>query len=144
MRRWSIPFCALLVVALACGGEEEPGPQDTAPVEDTTAMTPGGGAGDGAVDETDTAPAEEATTTGGEPTAATSPAATGAPSPPGGYAVESRPSEGGRLAKIEYASPMTVAEVAEFYDNQLDPSRRVEVAVAGEDLVAYGLTPVPR
>lgn len=142
MRRGTIPCCALLVAALACGGGEEPGPQDTAPVEDTAAMTPGGGAegrttGGGA--EAQRAE-EETTTMGGETTTATSTTATGAPAPPGGYAVESRPAEGGALARIEYASPRTVAEVAGFYDGQIQTPRKVEVEVAGDNLVAYALS----
>lgn len=139
MKRGTIPCCALLVVALACGNGEEPDVQDTAPVEDTTAMTPGGAEAGGPAAETD-AGAEEATTMGGETTTATSPTATGAPAPPGGYAVESRPAEGGRLARIEYASPRTVDEVAAFYDGQIQTSRKVEVDVAGDDITAFALS----
>lgn len=138
MSRWWIPCTAIVALAVACGGGEEPGPQDTAPVEDTTAMTPGGAAGDAG---TGTAPADaQETTTGGEATTATSVEATGAPSPPGGYAVESQPAEGGRLAKIEYASPRTVSEVATFYDGQIQTPQKVTVDVAGDDLVAYALS----
>ncbi|MDX1660194.1 MAG: hypothetical protein R3326_00265 [Gemmatimonadota bacterium] len=140
MRRGTIACCALLVFALACGGEEPA--EDAAPVEDTTAMTPGGAeeTASGTAAESPDAGEEEATTTGGEATTATSTTATGAPAPPGGYAVESRPAEGGKLARIEYASPRTVAEVAEFYDGRIETPRKVEVDVAGDDLVAYALS----
>lgn len=141
MRRGTIPFSALLVAALACGGGEEPGPQDTAPVEDTTAMTPGGGETAAETAGAETAGAEaEATTTDEEATTATSASATGAPAPPGAYAIDSRPAEGGRLAEIEYYSPRTVAEVAAFYDAQIQSPRKVEVDVAGDNVVAYALS----
>lgn len=135
MTRWSIPSIALLALAVACGGGAEPGPGDTAPVEDTTAMTPGGGAA-----ETAGETPEPETTTGGEATTATTAAATGAPSPPGGYAVESKPAQGGRLARIEYASPRTVDEVAAFYDGQIQTPQKIRVDIAGDDLVAYALS----
>lgn len=146
VKRWTIPCCALLVAALACGDGEEPGTQDTEPVEDTAAMTPGGGEAGGTAAETDAGvdagvdAEEEATTMGGETTTATTTTATGAPAPPGGYAVESRPAEGGRLARIEYASPRTVDEVAAFYDGQIQTPQRVEVDVAGDDITAFALS----
>lgn len=140
MRSGTIPFCALLVAALACGGGEEPGPQDTAPVQDTTAMTPGGAEGETTRETEGGEAAGEETTIGGEATTATTTTATGAPAPPGGYAVESRPAEGGRLARVEYASPKTVAEVAAFYDGQIQTPRKVEVDIAGDNLVAYALS----
>lgn len=142
MRSGTIPFCALLVAALACGGGEEPGPQDTLPVQETTAMTPGGAEGETTREretESEEAAGEE-TTIGGEATTATTTTATGAPAPPGGYAVESRPAEDGRLARVEYASPKTVAEVAGFYDGQIQTPRKVEVDIAGDNLVAYALS----
>lgn len=139
MKRGTIPCCALLVVALACGNGEEPDPQDTATVEDTTAMTPGGAEAGGTAAETG-ATEEEATTMGGETTTATTTSATGAPAPPGGYAVESRPAEDGRLARIEYASPRTVDEVAAFYDGQIEAPQKVEVDVAGDDITAFALS----
>ncbi len=141
MKRGTIPCCALLVAALACGNGEEPDPQDTAPVEDTAAMTPGGAeAGGTGAEGAETAAEDEATTMGGETTTATSTTATGAPAPPGGYAVESRPAEGGRLARIEYASPRTVDEVAAFYDGQIETPQKVEVDVAGDDVTAFALS----
>lgn len=140
MRSGTIPFCALLVAALACGGGEEPGPQDTAPVQDTTAMTPGGAEEETTRETEDDEAAGEETTIDGEATTATTTTATGAPAPPGGYAVESRPAEGGRLARVEYASPKTVAEVAAFYDGQIQTPRKVEVDIAGDNLVAYALS----
>lgn len=144
VRRGTIPVCALLVAALACGGGEEPGPRDAAPDEDTTAMTPGGTAEATTAEAGEAEPAEEdeeTTTLGGEPTTAATTTATGAPAPPGGYAVESRPAEGGRLARVEYASPRTVAEIAAFYDSQVQAARKVEVDIAGDNLVAYALSP---
>jgi hypothetical protein len=121
----------LLAALLACGGDA-PEDDEAAPADTVAEATPGGGA------EADPATGAE-TTTGGDPTVASSADATGAPTPPGGYAVDSRPAEGARLARIEYASPMTVAEVAQFYDGQIDAARRVEVDVAGDNLVVYGL-----
>lgn len=143
VRRGTIPVCALLVAALACGGGEEPGARDAAPDEDTTAMTPGGTAEATTAEAGEAEPAEEdeETTLGGEPTTAATTTATGAPAPPGGYAVESRPAEGGRLARVEYASPRTVAEIAAFYDSQVQAARKVEVDIAGDNLVAYALSP---
>jgi hypothetical protein len=127
--RW-IPILALLLLASACG---DGGSTDDAVVPDTTAteMQPGGAAG--------TEAADVATTTGGAATTATTVEATGAPSPPAGYAVESQPAGEGALASIEYVSPRTVTEVAEFYDQQLPTDRRVLIDVAGDDVVVYGL-----
>ena len=125
-------FLVALLVA-ACGDredvEEAPAAADTSDV----AL----GAPDGA------AAAEEAaaTTIGGAPTAASTAEAIGAPEPPGGYAVDSRPANGAQLAKIEYASPKTVQEAAEFYDTQMSAARRVQLDVAGDDIVVYGLSP---
>jgi hypothetical protein len=129
-------FTLLLVTALvaACGdredAEEAPGAADT--TETASEGAPGGGAA-----------AEEAaaTTIGGAPTAASTAEAIGAPEPPGGYAVDSRPADGAMLAKIEYASPKTVPEAAEFYDTQMGAARRVQLEVAGDDIVVYGLSP---
>ena len=130
--KW-IPILALILVLVpACRNDAE----DTDDAADTTAMTPGGATGGpGGAGETAT------TTTEGTATTATTAEATGAPSPPEGYAVESRPSANGALATIEYVSPRTVTEVAEFYDSQLYTSRRVELDVAGDNVVAYGLGP---
>lgn len=126
--RW-IPILALLLLASACG---DGGSTDDAAPPDTTAaeMQPGGAAG---------TEADVATTTGGAATTATTVEATGAPSPPAGYAVESQPAGEGALASIEYVSPRTVTEVAEFYDRQLPTDRRVLIDVAGDDVVVYGL-----
>ena len=126
-------FLVALFVA-ACGDredvEEAPAAADTSDV----AL----GAPDGA------AAAEEAAATtivGGPPTAATTAEAIGAPEPPGGYAVDSRPADAAMLARIEYASPRTVPEAAEFYDTQMSAARRVQLDVAGDDIVVYGLSP---
>jgi len=125
-------FLVALLVA-ACGDredvEEAPAAADTS---DVALGTPGGAAA-----------AEEAaaTTIGGAPTAASTAEAIGAPEPPGGYAVDSRPANGAQLAKIEYASPKTVQEAAEFYDTQMSAARRVQLDVAGDDIVVYGLSP---
>ena len=130
--KW-IPILALILVLVpAC--RNDTGDNDDA--ADTTAMTPGGATGGpGGAEGTAT------TTTEGAATTATTAEATGAPSPPEGYAVESRPAANGALATIEYVSPRTVMEVAEFYDGQLSTSRRVELDVAGDNVVAYGLGP---
>ncbi|HYO46192.1 MAG TPA: hypothetical protein VEY33_05835 [Gemmatimonadota bacterium] len=121
--RW-IPILALiLVLAPACERE-------TSTEEDATALEPGGGvAGAG----------DASTTTTGGATTATTAEATGAPSPPEGYAVDSKPAADGVLAAIEYLSPRTVQEVAEFYDRQIQTNRRVQLNVAGDDIVAYGM-----
>lgn len=125
--RW-IPILALtLLLAAACGRETS----DDADSADTTALTPGGGVpgSEDAVVTTTDAPATTATTV----------EATGAPSPPEGYAVESRPAAEGTLAAIEYVSPRTVDEVAAFYDDQVSTDRRVQLNVAGDDVYAYGM-----
>jgi hypothetical protein len=127
--RW-IPILALVLLASACGGDDST--DDGAPPADTTALEPGGGTS-GATD------AEPATTTGGEATTATTVEATGAPSPPEGYAVESQPAGGGQLATIEYLSPRPVTDVSAFYDRQLPSDHRVRLDVAGDDIVVYGL-----
>jgi hypothetical protein len=126
--RW-IPILTLVLLVSACGGDDS---TDDAVPADTTALEPGGGTG-GATD------AEPATTTGGAPTTAATVEATGAPSPPVGYAVESQPAGGGQLASIEYVSPRTVADVSAFYDGQLPSDHRVRLDVAGDDIVVYGL-----
>jgi hypothetical protein len=123
--RWLSVLALTLLLAAACGRE---------PSEDSatdTELTPGGGvAGDeDAVTTTTDAPATTATTA----------EATGAPSPPDGYAVESRPAADGTLAAIEYVSPRTVAEVSAFYDGQVSTDRRVQLDVAGDDVYAYGM-----
>lgn len=130
--KW-IPILALILILVpACRNDAA----DTDDAADTTAMTPGGATGGpGGAEGTAT------TTTEGAATTATTAEATGAPSPPEGYAVESRPAANGALATIEYVSPRTVVEVAEFYDGQLSTSRRVELDVAGDNVVAYGLGP---
>lgn len=126
--RW-IAILTLVLFVSACGGNDS---ADEAAPADTTALEPGGGTG-GATD------AEPATTTGGEATTATTVEATGAPSPPEGYAVESQPAGGGQLASIEYLSPRTVADVSAFYDHELPSDHRVRLDVAGDDIVVYGL-----
>jgi len=132
MRSLSITLTTFLVLAvLACGGDEA---ADEAAPADTTAAdaTPGGAA----------AGTETATTTiGGPATAATTGEAIGAPEPPDGYAVDSRPADAGMLARIEYASPGTVAETAQFYDSQMQAARRVELEVAGDNIVVYAMSP---
>jgi hypothetical protein len=128
--RW-IPILALVLLASACGGDDST--DDGAPPADTTALEPGGATGGGAPGE------EPATTTGGEATTATTVEATGAPSPPEGYAVESQPAGGGQLATIEYLSPRPVTDVSAFYDRQLPSDHRVRLDVAGDDIVVYGL-----
>ncbi|HET6616538.1 MAG TPA: hypothetical protein VFH69_01870 [Gemmatimonadota bacterium] len=130
--KW-IPILAMILVLVpACRNDDA----DTDDAADTTAMTPGGATGGpGGSEGTAT------TTTEGAATTATTAEATGAPTPPEGYAVESRPAANGALATIEYVSPRTVMEVAEFYDGQLSTSRRVELDVAGDNVVAYGLGP---
>ena len=123
--RW-IPILALtLLLAPAC--EREPSDDTAADTE----LAPGGGApgSEDAVVTTTDAPATTATTV----------EATGAPSPPEGYAVESRPAAEGMLAAIEYVSPQTVDEVAVFYDGQVSTDRRVRLDVAGDDVYAYGM-----
>jgi hypothetical protein len=129
--RW-IPIVALvLFLAPACGRERS---EVTDQPADTTALVPGG-ATDGGAAGTE----EIATTTTGTSTTATTAEATGAPSPPEGYAVESRPAAAEALATIEYVSPRTVDEVAEFYDRQVQTNRRIQLDVAGDDIVVYGL-----
>jgi hypothetical protein len=123
--RW-IPILALtLLLASAC--EREPSEETAADTE----LAPGGGV----------AGSEDAvvTTTDAPATTATTVEATGAPSPPEGYAVESRPAADGTLAAIEYVSPRPVAEVAAFYDGQVATDRRVQLDVAGDDVYAYGM-----
>lgn len=123
--RW-IPILALtLLLAPAC--EREPSDDTAADTE----LAPGGGepGSEDAVVTTTDAPATTATTV----------EATGAPSPPEGYAVESRPAAEGMLAAIEYVSPQTVDEVAAFYDGQVSTDRRVRLDVAGDDVYAYGM-----
>ena len=138
MRAVSLAMLAAVLVIASCRDRAEE-PETAPPAADTTAAgttagaTPGGGA-------SAAEPAE--TTIGGEgATTATSAEETGAPQPPGGYAVESRPAAGGQLASIEYASPRTVREAAEFYDTQMQAARRVELDVAGDNVVVYGLSP---
>lgn len=124
-----------LALALACG---EADTDDESAPADTIAAIPGGaasGAGSGG------AVSDETTVAGGGTTTATSVEATGAPSPPEGYAVDSRPAGEGRLARVEYASTRTVSELGAFYDSQIDPARRVELETAGDNLIVYGLSP---
>ena len=124
--RW-IPILALtLLLAPACERE----PSEDASSADTE-LAPGGGVpgSEDAVVTTTDAPATTATTV----------EATGAPSPPEGYAVESRPAAEGTLAAIEYVSPRTVDEVAAFYDGQVPTHRRVQLDVARPDLYDYGM-----
>ena len=123
--RW-IPILALtLLLAPACERDQS---EDAA--EDAE-LAPGGGV-PGSEDAV-------VTTTDAPPTTAATVEATGAPSPPEGYAVESRPAADGTLAAIEYVSPRTVDEVAAFYDGQVSTDRRVRLDVAGDDVVAYGM-----
>jgi len=97
---------------------------DTTTVPDTQALEP-----------------DSITPTEAESIRAALPAPSGtAPTPPGGYAIETWTSEGGRLAKIEYVSPKSVEEVTGFYDRQFRFPQRVELAADGETMVAYGLT----
>lgn len=128
--RW-IPILGLTLLTIACGGDDAT--DDAAPADTSeTAMTPGGASGDPAGDDA-------TTTTGGEATTATTAEATGAPSPPEGYAVESQPAAGATLATIEYVSPRSVTEVAQFYDARIPTQRKVALDVAGDDIVVYGL-----
>lgn len=127
MRFRSVTMIVVLALA-ACGGGDE---QDSG-AADTSATAPGGGAA-----TEDAAP----TTIGGAGRAAATGDAIGAPEPPGGYAVDSRPTDGAKLAKIEYASPNTVQEAAGFYDTQMSAARRVQIDVAGDDIVVYALSP---
>jgi hypothetical protein len=129
--RW-IPLVALvLVLAPACERESS---EVTDQPADTTALVPGGGTEGGATGAEDVA-----TTTTGTSTTASTAEATGAPSPPEGYAIESRPAAAEALATIEYVSPQSVQQVAEFYDRQVQTTRRVQLDVAGDDIVVYGL-----
>jgi len=92
----------------------------------------------------DTPPAEPDSITAAEAESirAALPAPSGtAPTPPGGYAIETWASERGRLAKIEYITTKSADEVAAFYDRQFRFPQRVELASDGETIVAYGLTP---
>lgn len=103
---------------------------DTATVRDTTTVP-------------DTLPVDPDSITAGEAESnrAVLPAPSGAaPTPPGGYAIETWSSAGGRLAKIEYLSPKSVEEVTGFYDRQFRFPQRVELTADGETMVAYGLT----
>jgi hypothetical protein len=120
----------LLSVAVACG--QGPPADEIAPA-DTALTLDGGGSGMPAESE------EPSTTTTGAATTASSAEATGAPSPPGGYAIESRPMNGGALAVIEYVSPRSPGELADFYDRQMQSVSRIELEVAGENVVVYGL-----
>ena len=117
--RW-IPLVALvLVLAPACERESS---EVTDQPADTTALVPGGGTEGGATGAEDVA-----TTTTGTSTTASTAEATGAPSPPEGYAIESRPAAAEALATIEYVSPQSVQQVAEFYDRQVQTTRRVQL-----------------
>lgn len=134
MRR-SIALALILALAAACG-QDEPAEDEIAPGDTVGMALEPGGAGSGGPG----GDAEETPTTTEDPaTTASTPEATGAPSPPGGYAIESRPAQGGALAVIEYVSPRTTAEVSEFYDRQMQSARRVVLDVAGDDIVVYGL-----
>ena len=125
-----------LALVVACGDRDEE-PETAPPLEspDTAAAAsaPGGGS----------AAERSAPTTIGErgATVATSASAIGAPEPPGGYAVDSRPASDAGLAKIEFASPQTVAEAAQFYDTQMQSTRRLELDVAGDNVIVYALAP---
>lgn len=130
MRR-SIALALILALAAACG-QDEPADDEIAPGDTVGMALEPGGAASGDAEETPTTTEAPATT-------ASSPEATGAPSPPEGYAIESRPAQGGALAVIEYVSPRTTAEVSEFYDRQMQSARRVVLDVAGDDIVVYGL-----
>ena len=130
MRR-SIALALILALAAACG-QDEPAEDEIAPGDTVGMALEPGGAASGDAEETPTTTEAPATT-------ASSPEATGAPSPPEGYAIESRPAQGGALAVIEYVSPRTTAEVSEFYDRQMQSARRVVIDVAGDDIVVYGL-----
>lgn len=132
MRSFSIPLTMVLMLAFAaCGGDDA---ADEAAPADTTAAE---GAPGGAAAGTETA----TTTIGGPATAATTAEEIGAPEPPDGYPVDSRPADAAKLAKIEYASPGTVTETAQFYDSQMQAARRVELEVAGDNIVVYALSP---
>lgn len=159
MIRRSVVAVVLLVV-LACRGEGEVEPGEPAPPAGADTVDTASRPAVGAIPEpeADAAPTEgsesdEAVAAVGVDTTATTPdtvagtteelppvpSAT-APAPPGGYAVETRPAQGGKLAKIEYASPKTVREVARFYESQFRFPRRVVLDIMGDDIVAYGLT----
>lgn len=126
-----------LLGAVACGepdGGEVPAPgaPGEAPtrVEEPAAEAPA----------VDTAAASDTAGTAAD-TAAAAPGSASAPAPPGGYALESRPAGAGRLARIVYASPRITPEVARFYDETIRASRRIEIDIAGDNVVAYALSP---
>jgi hypothetical protein len=131
--RWISILAMILVLAPAC--QREPASDGDQAGDSGATLEPGGAAKGGRAENA------TATTTGGGATTATTAEATGAPSPPSGYAVESRPAGKDALAMIEYVSPRTVAEVAEFYDREIPTDRRVEIDAAGDDIVVYGLDP---
>jgi hypothetical protein len=134
MRNRLLASLAILALVAACEREESPetAPPIESPDTAAAAAAPGGGAA-----------AEEgaATTVGGAPTAATTASEIGAPEPPGGYAVESEPASGERLAMIEFATPQAVTEAAQFYDTQMQSTRRLELDVAGDNVIVYALSP---
>jgi hypothetical protein len=141
MRIPTFTSLAIFALVVACG-ERERSPEEAPPLEspDTAAaaVAPGGEGVPGG----GTAASDAATTTiAGRPTTATTAAEIGAPEPPGGYAVQSDPATEGRLASIEYATPNTVAEAAQFYDTQMQSARRLELDVAGDNVVVYALRP---
>jgi hypothetical protein len=112
----------VLLAPVACGDREPDEASDDATASGD--QVPGGAAG---------------TSVSGQ--VASTAEAIGVPEPPGGYAVDSRPTDGAKLAKIEYASPNTVLETAEFYDEQMNAARRVQLEVGGDDIIVYGLSP---
>ncbi len=131
--RWTLPFCFALGIVFAWGGGDEGAGDEGAP-EDTLASAgamPGGAGG---------AVSTEETTVGDEATTAATVEATGAPAPPDGYAFDSRPAGEGQLAVIEYASSKTVDEVGAFYESQIEAERKVELEMAGDNTLVYGLS----
>lgn len=151
-------LAVLLLAALACGRDREGEPEESglASATDTTEIAPMPGRADLPRSDADLptagpgepeAPAEPDTAETTPDSIAEArteslllvPAGT-APTPPGGYAVETRPAKAGKLGVIEYASPKSVEEVAEFYDSRFRFPQRVVLDIMGDDMIVYGLT----
>jgi hypothetical protein len=146
-----IRTCAWIMVAAGTGlplagacGDREPVPEQAPPAADTfpaerTASAPGdAGEAPGAAAPTGSAVDRSPS----QAIDADSIAGRGdAPQPPGGYAVLSRPASSEQLARVDYATPRSVAQAAEFYDTQVRAARRVELDLAGDNVIVYGLSP---